>query len=70
MSRLLLRNADSVIPLDEVCPACEGEGNFNKSAILKGTCAQCGGRGYLPSEAGKAILAFVERHKSQTPFPF
>lgn len=71
MSRLLLRNADSVIPLDDLCPDCDGEGNHDKSAILKGTCKQCGGIGYLPSEAGKIILAFIEKHKAKRiPFPF
>ena len=56
---------DQAIALDEVCPDCFGDTppyplvtpvTLNED----GVCARCGGKQYVPTEAGRAILDFIK----------
>jgi DnaJ-class molecular chaperone len=52
------------LPLEEVCPDCQGEGSLSvddASTRLK-KCVTCDGKGMLLTDNGQSILTLVEAH--------
>lgn len=58
---------DALPALETECWKCEGDGNnFYALESFKGykVCDECGGSGYLPTQAGRRVLELV-RHNPQ-----
>ena len=59
-------NSLDKLPLEIVCPECQGHGKFpdetESSGFLK--CLDCNGVGYIPTALGARILALV-RHNTR-----
>jgi DnaJ-class molecular chaperone len=52
-----------VLPvLETKCLKCEGSGYFSEGPGDKGICDVCGGSGYVPTDAGKRVIALL-RHE-------
>lgn len=59
--------ADQPIELDEKCPDCvDGVtvGGDDPEQSERGMCPECEGVGFRPTEAGRAILALVDRYRA------
>jgi DnaJ-class molecular chaperone len=53
---------DDVPCLEVVCSDCDGEGGFSDNPPHDFTvCSECNGAGYVPTDAGKKVLALM-RH--------
>lgn len=48
-------------PLEDVCAVCGGEGSFRVRDGSR-SCSACGGSGYMPTDLGEQILAFMKHH--------
>lgn len=61
-SRLIGRSEttrrEPVVLLDELCWKCKDRHDD------KGSCDQCNGVGYITTDAGDALLAFLDRHRA------
>lgn len=45
------------------CQRCEGAGALRDGSMCPwADCYQCDGAGFIPTEAGKKVLALVRRH--------
>jgi DnaJ-class molecular chaperone len=54
--------SDNMPCLEVICPDCNGEGGFSDNPPHDFTrCFECDGAGYVPTEAGKKVLALM-RH--------
>lgn len=47
--------------LEETCPACQGNVIWQED----GQCSTCHNTGRVPTELGRELLAFVERHHTR-----
>jgi hypothetical protein len=55
--------SDEIPCLELVCPDCGGEGGFSENPPHDfTTCLECEGAGYVPTEAGKKVLALMQHN--------
>ncbi len=50
--------------LETKCEICDGEGRLKKKNSYYFPCDNCNAVGFLPTEEGKQLLDFIERHLS------
>jgi DnaJ-class molecular chaperone len=49
--------------LETICLDCKGKGGFSENPPHDFTrCSDCGGAGYVPTEAGKKVLALMQHN--------
>lgn len=62
MSRQMLW--DELPTLETLCPDCEGSGCEDELRVQY-DCPECKGAGYIPTKAGKRILALMSHNFSR-----
>ncbi len=53
--------SDADAELEVVCVACKGTGGDDCDGG-KVSCYECGGAGYIPTEAGERLITLMEHH--------
>ena len=51
----------SLPPLEVACHVCDGSGGWSKLGGGEIVCHGCNGQAYFPTDAGDALLDFIER---------
>lgn len=64
--RINHRGSLSKVELDRICSSCNGEGGkrIDDLAVDWIQCSRCEGTGRIPTDIGKMILEFLDRHAS------